>query len=708
MNYLKIIISSTLLLIIFSCKDDSPIEPDDSRPGDGDGQLITSKTIGPSGGEIGNNSFVFSVPSGAFSENTYLEVSEIDNTSGFESVSKVYKVEGILTGFNNAIKIKIKPISTNNQDVKILFMYDNLIRSTWQKGDGFMFLDAQLVNGFYETELNVGNSHTRPKLLKTFDDPEIGDFVQICGKFVAVVSQKTYNSSSGHFRIYYPSTVSSSSIVSMNGYLEDAYDKITNTGFGWAKRSKWPLEVTVTSLGSEVYGQASFSYLWGINYSTIKVNLSHVNEVDELRTSLSHELLHIAQDFYDPFSWEHLWLDEATAVWFEELNSTQSQYVSSAMDGYYTASLLGIANISQKSTGDQGGYGYGLAPMIKYVVQKEGESAVSLMYKLIESGAKPCNVIDDVTTESVSDWFEPFLSDYILGKIYPGVSASYFISDARTEKYDVTHVYVQDRLTENYDDLSGRLYNFTFKYSVNEEKNYKMSFEPQWANITLFKYRGSSTIEKLGDWPGLVNVQDLNAYVSGNYGILALVTNGIHNSSYTGNKSISLAIETKEMQNQIDFTKFKILHIGLETQHGADRCAVVVWDAEIQSYSEGHFTASYYENSYEGNVIITKEVEIFINTDIPMITSCTVNSSHTSYGVHTEQRFTCENIPFWYYDALHDKDLAFDVYGEEACSKLTDFYYYSIDQAGNVEEWGLDAIYCNEYSDIEIRFWEEK
>jgi hypothetical protein len=688
-------------LLINSCKEDGSTEPTDDR---NPGNNTVTENIGSSGGEIGNDDFTLVVPSGAFSDSYELKVSEGNDDSGYDVVSDVFKLEGFPSDLREPVKLRVKA-NTTSENVKIMFKYDNLIKSEWKNGLGTMFLDAQLVDGFYEATLDI-ESTGRPMMAKANDDP-LNDYSVINPYVSAILDIQIIESNNGLFKIHYPLGVSEQSVAPLVGYLNNAFNKIKQMGFDVNRRDKWPLLISLEKLADNVDGQACFSW-WGINYSSIQLNTNHLNNSLKMKTSVGHELLHIFQDFYDPSGKTHLWLDEATAVWFEELVSEKQDYVSEQIVGFEHAPFKGIAAVNKmplkdNNKEDQTHYGYGLAPLIKYIVEMEGEQVVAKMYEEIEKGTAACNVIEEVTNESIMYWLESFYSDYILLNLYSDMSIITFTDGIATEEIEMTNMTENLRITERYDDVSARLYKIKFDYLYEEQYNYRLYIEPQWASTAIYKYKGSN-IEKLGYFPGATNIYDTNHYLNEKTNLLILVFNGIRNSTFTGSKNISLVLEPKEMQ-QTNLGDKSWIRFDFNYRRGIDEYAYSGWsETEITNYdSDSEILTGYAEYSdtyFQGTI----NIEINFSDNGQMIDELTYHVVSSAKGnsdkSHSFEIIKLVNIPITY---IGSDDLEYNVDDNEVCSKVASYEMKYWNYDGELEyDYGTSSVWCDSESQIRI------
>ena len=320
------------------------------------------------------------------------------------------------------------------------------------------------------------------------------------------------------------------------------------------------MSVTVRDLGTK--DGAASSSLWGDNYGYLEINRNIMDDPADMRTTAGHEFFHLVQALYDPRNFyskakleaPQLWLDEACSVWVEEKFSDQKDYVSDARTGNLSAPFDGVVAGKESGAGE---HGYGLSAMIKYLAEKYGESCVLSMYEALKSGSDPMTAVIQSTGEPI-EWWEEFLREYTLGKIYAVNATS--IASFRSGLYQIASD--KDTLktfNEEYPDLSGKLYMIRLDNpDIDENATLSLSVEGGMAEISAFKYHPKqATIEFLGTNTDRVTVTDLKSLTEGEYHIIALVSNSRSIAPYTSKTGITLTMRVKQTVNP-GFTYFTL------------------------------------------------------------------------------------------------------------------------------------------------------
>jgi hypothetical protein len=211
---------------------------------------------------------------------------------------------------------------------------------------------------------------------------------------------RTHHLETDNFKIEYvlsgPNAVPNEGYVQTIGStLEGAKNRLQSMGFktrgtviskiympgGGVKTERHKVRVVLTDMG-RLWGQACPSKL-GDDFSYLKL---HNNApLEALKVTACHEYSHLCQSLYFTDLWwfkgPYVWLNEATALWFEDLSYPDN-------NGY--RQLLNANNefINEALDTNTQNHGYGAAAFVKYLSWKYGNEIVRKIY-------------DSVATQSV-------------------------------------------------------------------------------------------------------------------------------------------------------------------------------------------------------------------------------------------------------------------------------------------------------------------
>ena len=560
--------------------------------------LKESQTIGSAGGKLTTDDFSLTVPSGAFDSEVKLElyVSSTDDPFGDDGISKTFRIEGLPDEYSQPLQVQIKYQGNLSGKSFIALGEEVFIRSLNTIETAYNLFPATELNGYLSCELpapdqekgtyarSLNNIETASNLFsakasndylscellapkqekRTYD--RINNTVQAAEPghsrttLQAITGRGTYTSDKKHFEIIYPAFVANE-VSDLADFLEEAYSKFQGMGFSYASRTKWPISVTVKDLGSEVYGFSVCS-IRGDNYGYMEFNADKMADLQDMRITAGHEFFHLVQALYDSrnrfskakFASPHYWLDEATAVWSEEKFSDTPNYCSPIRKGHEMAPFSGMQAGADENAQH---YGYGMSAMIKYLVNRYGEGILVKMYGGIRNSAHPIRAISS-STDPFAVWWDTFLRDYVLGKVYADVSPALWLGNS-SGNFEISSA--SDTLktfSGSYPDLSAKLYRVDLKYpgiDSNAAINFKVTGGA--AHVTVFKYKPSS-IEYLGSATDDVTISDVKKLTDDKWNLLALVSNCRDVSPYTGTTNIELKVSVTKCDGNYSFVVYKL------------------------------------------------------------------------------------------------------------------------------------------------------
>ena len=509
-----------VVLIGFGCNSD------DDMPDPIPGEEVTMD-VGPTGGEVALNEFRLRIPAGAFEESNSITIREedIEHPSFSDVISKTYKVEGIPGNYTEQIEIGL--VSDTDLPTSSYFTVQEV---------GFVSsLDSVIPKNRLLTP-DIGGSEMWAMLAPPSDglqsensEVEPREEAKLEFSIFGISSYATYTTSDGKFAISFPAEYLDK-IYTLGAQLSEAYTTIENTGFSFDDRTNWPMKVTVENLKPSVYGYAGAS-IWGENYGFIEINLLHIDKAAELKTTVGHELLHIAQSLYDPrnsfskakFAAPHLWLDEAVSVWFERIISGNPNYVSPVFETAAKTALIG-AQVAG-SPNYRADYGYAQAPLIQFIENEFGRDKIAKFYDEIAKGKSAFDAINNSLPQNISSFWHDYLDELLTFSIYAsdGFGPSWLIGNSlRTD--------LPSSPTSTFGGgcgpLSARLFYFkddnAYTRAAHGIFELQESVSSDEQQVHVYKFN-SSGAEHLGTASDSVFVKDYNQLLSDGYRIVAVV-----------------------------------------------------------------------------------------------------------------------------------------------------------------------------------------
>ncbi len=703
--HLKIVFIFIVLFFINSCTKNKPTEPEEKEPLDTDYILITDEVIGPEGGEIVADELTLTIPQGAFNSSSEINIlaSEIDKPFEDNHASKSYRFEGIPQVYNKPLKFSIKYNSVSSSNENLLVLGEEVLNS----GEyGYRFLESADSSGYVVGELPIPDQ----------DQEQIGvQKITTEGKFVQTISiisgYTSYLSAKGHFLISLP-LAHTNNINKLAEFLEEAYQKILDMGFNYDARTNWPLNVTLRKFNEGLDALTATSKL-GDNYGFMELNENLLDNLPHARVTAGHEFFHVVQSFYDarwhvPFIGKgytppnHYWLNEATAAWIEEKFTDIVNYSPAVRNGNSMAPLKGMQMdpydhaLDFFLNKDVQDHGYGLSAVIKYLVDRSGEKILLKMYEDIKNEK---HAVEAVSQTDPNEWWEHFLQEYILSKVYNDVPAEGWIGTPITGRFQVSSSSdVVTTFTESYQDLSGNLFFLRLGFpEINP--NSAAIFNISGASkryLSLLKYSNTSkSLELLASDYNTVIVNDLKGLTSRNEHLLALVSNNRYSSPYTSQHEIRLEIKIEDV---FDIFNSKNCDLGLgdvvaNTLFSDGRTGEWILNKGWEAHS-GNWNGNTFSGTSTGGYDDT--ISVTIDPSTREITSFFAKYSDAYEELIIEGNFQIEpNTNGNYYTAVYLSN------GVDVCGNISNIRFLSYN-------WGttISGYTCNSASELELRFWE--
>lgn len=445
-------------VLLSGCSERNRLGPEGPPPG----EPIAQETIGPAGGGIVTDSFHLTVPPGAFDTAHTLKLYLEPDASPYEDldVSALYRIDGLPPETPDSIRIAIRTSDGNATGAMFAIGEDAYTISAGGAAVGWWMLAAADSAGWC-----VGRLPACPA-----DDAPGPAFSRAAGirqnprpiRVAAVRGPVSITSPGGRFRITYPpALITRENAESLGVYLDRSFGICTSMGFDARARTVWPIQATVLRQPISNYGGASYPTT-GDNFIFLEFNSRHLNDPDEVRTTVVHEVFHIFQYLYDPRTAAQIvhddapyfWVDEATSTWIEVKMAPDTAWTSVARGGNELSPLSGL---QAGAAVDPGFHGYGLSSLIKYLVRKQGEDFILAVYEEYQrSGRHPVPVLEDQLDIPYATFWHEYLGDLLQGGPYHDVTAA-IAHQGTTPVLELGPVGTSDDVAVNLPDLSGRL-----------------------------------------------------------------------------------------------------------------------------------------------------------------------------------------------------------------------------------------------------------
>ena len=216
----------------------------------------------------------------------------------------------------------------------------------------------------------------------------------------------------GHFMVYFPAQAHKVYIPydqreNLLNDLEAVYDKYLSMGYAYDSRSDWPMEVTIQSLDAEGY------YSYGLRGANGKISLNKSlfdggYQSSRIKPLLAHEFFHFVQMNYEGVLSGNLWFDEATATYFE---SVETGSLPSIVSEYKEKIFAGVYPFENTAAN-----GYARMPLIAYLAGRAGEGFILNTYKMILDGTEWDSALLSAAGPPAS-WAGDFYDALVTGKV---------------------------------------------------------------------------------------------------------------------------------------------------------------------------------------------------------------------------------------------------------------------------------------------------
>lgn len=378
--------------------------------------LLVTGTIDEEGGELIHSEVVLTIPAGALGESVDLSLyRENSGHPSGEDDQPVYRVVGLPGELQSPVTLRIQhSLVLDEGDSSFMFLGEEREATSGGSGLSWFPSTSRDSSGWCITELIRG--------ALALGDKDPAEVQAAVAQDVTVVS-----SIHNHFEVYY--LESQVTAVSASNALND-FDTIWSTldHWGWqfgANDTIWPLKVIIVPPANSFACYVTAPM--GKGYFQIDPRFLQPDII--LLPVVAHEMLHCAQTFYDPrppeqwgtLNQERLWLDEATAAWFEVFTNSNEDVSPLGMDlDNYTSPLAGISGRPYTPMAE---YGYGMAGFIKYMVEDpfagQGEDRILELFQEFASNGDVTDAIDEMVDPEVAQWCVDMQRQLVEGNLYP-------------------------------------------------------------------------------------------------------------------------------------------------------------------------------------------------------------------------------------------------------------------------------------------------
>lgn len=721
--FLKLFIITALILAITTCKEDAPTEPEG---GNTNNNILTSSTIGPSGGELKTDDFSLSVPAGSFQSETTLSLSISDEPSPFgeSCISKSNEVLGIPNNFDKPIRIQIK--------------YDGTIRDSSYIGIGFRTMDdisgdSTITYRFISAKDSSGFLVGYFKYETQNDNPQMGVTKSYTSSHVLwFTAYSSFNKlATWHFIIKAPIGWSYGALENFANLLEQQYAHITeNLKFSYYNKRyngncksnyskwRWPIQVIVNQ--DEKITTLDYSQGWIGPQMVVNGSLLTASETLETKNIVGKSLLKISLNTYDNYCNEKKWLKTAIIYWFEDYyDGVANDWIPSSFSGNELTPFNGLQfggyTLSR-------GHGQGMVSLLQYLASEKNIYPSDMFLNIHEANIHPVEYILDHANTFVAEWWPDYFEKLIGGQIYDVNSSVFLDSKSLGETWNInSNSNTEESFILEYPDLSTKRFIINLNYSDIDESA-KLSVDAFGLNndgiaTIVFGVRSNNELQHIlttKNAPAEIPKSLKNYYDEGTRKFLVVVVNSIHNATdYLGKTDIELQMRITKNGPTPDYNQCGIVvycgtryaYTTPDTSYESvnNKVSNGTWQRYPGSFSGNTFNASYHKSwdSQTNPLTITGTITATFNNDYTMITTVTWNETHTTNHASSSEDLTATNIPL---DEL-EWGTIYQVKGEETCNHITTLT--DVQNAPDGLSWTLPEYWCNGDSKIYISFSKE-
>ncbi len=536
------------LLVLGGCSSgDSGTDPQPETP-------LAVAVIGPGGGSLTGGAATVTVPPGAFPTDVELEIylSGDENPFAATGASDLYRLDGLPASYSEPLVIGFS-VSPGETDALIALGEENFSPTMGGLVTGYRML-ATTVGDTVATavlpaapEAVSGAPESLPLWLVRADGYETIDVTTAAGR----QADGSPGAGDPRFTVSFP-TGKIAEATQMRLYLEAALDYMNSWPFSFARRTSWPVSVTLLDLKPTVYGYFVPSRM-GNNYGSLEFNVNLMADAVEARVTAAHELLHLGQALHDNRNrWtkartasDRYWLDEACAVWVEKRVAGVANYSSKVASGHQMKPFEQFHVPAGGSNPDQ--HGYGSAPLLDYLVGREGTGVIQEIYTdIFDNGNDPVRAVNSAQSDLFMIWHPRFQRELIQGDLTDDVTLADAIGASSgtwtvASEGDTAKTYKAD-----YNEGAARFY---FIKPTRADFSASAVLDMTLDNtadglLNVYRYKGT-TLERLGIAAGNFQVTGLDELVDGGWYLMVMVTDSHLSSPYTAKHSMTLDLKVR-------------------------------------------------------------------------------------------------------------------------------------------------------------------
>ncbi|MGJ5817703.1 PKD domain-containing protein [Paludibaculum fermentans] len=395
-------------------------------------KLLTVTTIGAEGGPVESEGFRCTVPAGTLSAPTEVRLLRGLPAPFYveERNSNVYRLEGLPGDLDGELEVSL-PLTTAVPAGSRPFLA--MERNSWLRAKGGYGSSRRLMpaDGGTTASAHFHAGH-----------PAAGSgglrFYAVSGYAVAGEEKPTVSRAASSVAVklmYVKDYITPATAAAIQGWAESAVTKLTSAppeGLG----------IPLDHIGGTLWVTISRFHDWLIFTNKLTYGLSdgrgielNANRmeseeaINEFRTVVAHELVHVAQKPGKHDGW--VWMDDATATWFEGQADTSPSYVAQVTKDSFLGFLrtgLQFSLAKAKSITDEKPeqfHGYGAAAYLTQLSKSlsNGPAAIAPLITGAAQDPLSLNVLNSLVTaenRTLEDTWRTFVHDIMDVQLYSG------------------------------------------------------------------------------------------------------------------------------------------------------------------------------------------------------------------------------------------------------------------------------------------------
>ncbi len=404
------------------------------------GPVLDRKAIGPAGGTLSGTDVAVTIPAGALSGTSTIELVRdtiLPADEGSPRSGDRYFIEGLPAGQAVQARVRLRAGAANTGVAAIAARRPVLAfaeRDTVILGTDYQpatdsagwYVATVRLEGRNASAASGGAVSRMSGLVAAANAPADWGANPIDGFINLVLNMATETTPNTRFRVWGSKSTDPAmedKVKKVAGLLESSWNILTGTmGYTFAHRASWPLQVEVAPIPGNGVFKNWAPHPWNADLSSIGYNNLRVPHV-EFPGTVIHEVYHFLQQGYlapktlDQYA-ASMWLMEATATWMAgKHTSLPNPYINetalSWKDSLYSGVVSGMGAKS----------GYGKAPLMKYLANRFGDAKVKEIWASVQGGADPITAVVGAVPEAPSLWWPQVINQQWGGSLYPWTPA---------------------------------------------------------------------------------------------------------------------------------------------------------------------------------------------------------------------------------------------------------------------------------------------